>query len=127
LASKAGSIIQWSGATDVGTGAYEGKRDGGFSLRIYHGITPETERSSHYFWCAANGYRQTEPEATEQLYNEIATAFMQDVTILAEQQRTLDHYKQVPYVDIESDGARTFAREILERQLSAEHGHAVLA
>ncbi len=113
-----GTILQWSGATDVGTGAFEGNRDGGFSLRLYHGITPETERTSHYFWCGANGYRQDEPAATEQLYNELAAAFKEDLTIVAAQQATLDHYKSVPYVDIKTDGARVQARRILERRLA---------
>jgi vanillate O-demethylase monooxygenase subunit len=115
-----GAIHQWSGATDVGTGAYEGKRDGGFSLRLYHGITPETERSSHYFWCGANGYRQDDPSATEQLYQELATAFKQDLTIVAAQQRTLDHWKSVSYVDIKADGARVHARRVLERRMAEE-------
>jgi vanillate O-demethylase monooxygenase subunit len=119
-----GAIHQWSGATDVGTGAYEGNRDGGFSLRLYHGITPETDRSSHYFWAGANGYRQGDPSATEQLYSELATAFKQDLAILAAQQATLDHYKTVPYVDIESDGARTHARRVLERRIAEEAGQA---
>ena len=122
-----GAIHQWSGATDVGTGAYEGKRDGGFSLRLYHGITPETERTSHYFWTGANGYRQDDPSATEQLWQELATAFKQDLTIVAAQQATLDHYKSVSYVDIKADGARVHARRVLERRLAEEHGQPAVA
>jgi hypothetical protein len=30
---------------DAGAGAYEGKRDGGFQFRLFHGLTPETETS----------------------------------------------------------------------------------
>jgi vanillate O-demethylase oxygenase-like protein len=90
------------------------------SLRLYHGITPETERSSHYFWCGANGYRQDDVSATEQLYQELATAFKQDLVIVAAQQRTLDHYKSVPYVDIKADGARVHARRVLERRMAQE-------
>jgi phenylpropionate dioxygenase-like ring-hydroxylating dioxygenase large terminal subunit len=122
-----GTIHQWSGATNAGTGAYEGKREGGFSLRLYHGITPETERTSHYFWTGANGYRQDDPSATEQLWQELATAFKQDVTIVAAQQATLDHYKSVSYIDIKADGARVHARRVLERRLAEEHGQAAVA
>jgi len=115
-----GAIHQWSGATDVGTGAYEGNREGGFSLRLYHGITPETDRTSHYFWSGANGYRQDDPSATEQLWQELATAFKQDLTIVAAQQATLDHYKSNAYVDIKADGARVHARRVLERRMAEE-------
>jgi vanillate O-demethylase monooxygenase subunit len=53
-------ILQFTGALDVGMGAYEkGNRDGGFGLRIFYGITPETEHTCWFFWSAANGYRRT--------------------------------------------------------------------
>jgi hypothetical protein len=55
------SVLQRTGAADAGTGAYEGKRDGGFQFRLFHGLTPETETSCFYFWSVANGYS---PERT---------------------------------------------------------------
>ena len=54
------------------------ERDFRFQFRLFHGLTPETETSCFYFWSAANGYRQNEPEATEQLYREIAPTFLED-------------------------------------------------
>ncbi len=33
------SVLQWTGAADAGTGAPEGKRDGGFQFRLFHGLT----------------------------------------------------------------------------------------
>ena len=60
-------ILQFTGALDIGKGAYDkGVRDGGFGLRIFYGITPETEDTTWFFWSAANGYRQNEPEATDE-------------------------------------------------------------
>ena len=39
-----GSVMQFTGALDAGTGAYDqGKREGGFALRIFHALTPETD------------------------------------------------------------------------------------
>ena len=58
--------------------AYDRKRDGGFQFRLPHGLTPQTDTSCFYFWSVANGYRQNEPEATEQLYPEIAPTFVED-------------------------------------------------
>ncbi len=115
-----GSIVQWSGATDSGTGAPEGKRDGGFSLRLFHGITPETDKSCFYFWSAANGYRQDDPAATEQLFDEIAVTFKEDWVILEEQQASLDRYPDRNYVDIASDGARMHSRKVIERRIAEE-------
>lgn len=115
-----GSIIQWSGATDAGTGAYEGKRDGGFSLRLFHGVTPETETSCFYFWSAANGYRQDEPDATEQLFLEISRAFDQDKVVVEAQQARLLELGQDGLVNLKADVARVRMRQTVERLLEAE-------
>jgi phenylpropionate dioxygenase-like ring-hydroxylating dioxygenase large terminal subunit len=116
-----GSIIQWTGAVDAATGRYaQGNREGGFSLRIFHGITPETESSCFYFWSTANGYRQDEPQATEELYNEIAPTFLEDKAVIEAQQARLDERGEDGLVDIESDGARLHMRRTIERLLAEE-------
>jgi phenylpropionate dioxygenase-like ring-hydroxylating dioxygenase large terminal subunit len=114
------SIVQWTGAKDVGTGAYEGNQDGGFSLRIFHGLTPETETSSFYFWSAANGYRQNEPEATEHLFREVSTAFNEDRAVIEEQQARLSETGEVGLINIRNDAARVHMRRIVQRMLEAE-------
>jgi phenylpropionate dioxygenase-like ring-hydroxylating dioxygenase large terminal subunit len=116
-----GSVIQFTGALDASTGAYDqGKREGGFALRIYHGITPETDDSCFYFWSAANGYRQDDPTATEQLFNEIAPTFEEDKLILEAQHARLRGSPNPPLVDIDADGARIQARCCIERRLAEE-------
>jgi vanillate O-demethylase monooxygenase subunit len=110
------SIVQWSGALNVGMGAQQNRdQPGGFSLRLFHGLTPETENSCHYFWSTCNGYRQDEPEATEQLFQEIAGAFSEDKAIVQAQQATLDATGEDRLVDIVSDSARIHMRRTLER------------
>lgn len=116
-----GSVLQFTGALDVGTGAYDqGKREGGFALRIYHGVTPETDESCFYFWSAANGYRQDDPTATEQLFTEIAVTFEEDKLILEAQQARLQGSPEPPLLDLDADGARILARRHIERRIAAE-------
>jgi phenylpropionate dioxygenase-like ring-hydroxylating dioxygenase large terminal subunit len=116
-------ILQFTGALDVGMGAYEsGVREGGFGLRIFYGITPQTEDSTWFFWSTANGYRQNEPEATEQLFHAIETAFKEDEIVLEVQHETLWRLKDRPLVNINSDVARVHARHALERKIAAERG-----
>jgi hypothetical protein len=43
-------------------------------IRLFHGLTPETDTSCFYFWSAANGFLQDEPAATEQLFAQVAAA-----------------------------------------------------
>lgn len=122
------SIIQWSGALAVGRGAAENReQDGGFSLRLFHGLTPETENTCFYFWSTANGYRQDEPDATEQLFTEIDNAFQEDKIIVELQQRNLDKHGETGLVDIVSDAARIHMRRAVKRLIEAEAGQLVPA
>jgi vanillate O-demethylase monooxygenase subunit len=116
-------ILQFTGALDVGMGAYDqGKRDGGFGLRIFYGITPETEHTCWFFWSAANGYRQNEPEATDALFKAMDIAFREDDLVLEHQYATLRKFGDRPLININSDGARMHARLALERKIAAERG-----
>jgi vanillate O-demethylase monooxygenase subunit len=116
------SVLQWTGAADVGTGAYEGNREGGFQFRLFHGLTPETETSCLYFWSVANGYRQDEPEATEQLYREIAPTFVEDKDMVEVQQARLSELGEHGLVNIVSDTNHVTMRRFIERQLARENG-----
>lgn len=116
------SVLQWSGALDVGKGAQRDRDQGGFQLRIFHALTPETEGTCFYFWSAANGYRQDDPDATEQLFREIDTAFQEDKAIVEAQQERLARSGQDRLVDIASDSARTHMRRTVARLLAEEDG-----
>ena len=114
------SVLQWTGAADAGTGAPEGKRDGGFQFRLFHGLTPETETSCFYFWSAANGYRQNDPAATKQLYQEIAPTFVEDRVMVEAQQARLSEFGEAGLVDIASDATRMHMRRMVERLIAEE-------
>lgn len=119
-----GSVVQWTGALDVGRGAEENRdQEGGFSLRILHCLTPETDNSCFYFWSAANGYRQDDPSATEQLFDQVHTAFQEDKRMIEAQQNILDRTGgEEGLVNIVSDSARVHMRRTLARM--SEDGHA---
>jgi phenylpropionate dioxygenase-like ring-hydroxylating dioxygenase large terminal subunit len=68
----------------------------------------------------ANGYRQNEPEATEQLYREIAPTFIEDREMVEAQQARLDELGEAGLVDIASDTNRMHMRRMVERLIAAE-------
>ena len=107
------TISQWTGATDAGTATDNPQRDFRFQFRLFHGLTPETETSCFYFWSAANGYRQNDPEATEQLYREIAPTFLEDKEMVEAQQRRLDELGEQGLVDIASDANRIDRKSVV--------------
>jgi phenylpropionate dioxygenase-like ring-hydroxylating dioxygenase large terminal subunit len=112
------SVLQWTGATDAGSGA--APEDFRLQFRLFHGLTPETETSCLYFWSAANGYRQDDPQATEQLYQEIAPTFLEDKEMVEAQQARLTEFGEVGLVDIASDATRMTMRRMVDRLIDAE-------
>jgi vanillate O-demethylase monooxygenase subunit len=111
-------VLQWTGATDAGSGLEPD--DFAFKFRLFHGLTPETETSCHYFWSAANGYRQNEPEATERLYQEIAPTFLEDQEMVEAQQARLTEFGENGLTDIASDSNRMQIRRHVDRLIAAE-------
>jgi vanillate O-demethylase monooxygenase subunit len=114
------TVLQWTGATDAGSDYGDPERDFRFQFRLFHGLTPQTETSCYYFWSVANGYRQNEPEATEQLYREIAPTFVEDKEMVEAQQARLSEFGEQGLVDIASDANRMHMRRMVERLVAAE-------
>jgi phenylpropionate dioxygenase-like ring-hydroxylating dioxygenase large terminal subunit len=119
--SPPSNVLQWSGAVDAGRNVREtGDREGGFSLRIFHGLTPETDKTCFYFYAPANGYRQDDPQATRDLMKHISEAFLEDKIICEGQQERLDELGESGLTDIVSDAVRVQLRRIIQRRLDAE-------
>jgi hypothetical protein len=75
----------------------------------------------------ANGYRQDDPWAATELFDEIGRAFDQDKTVLEGQQARLEEKPDAPLVDIHGDGARIHAQRVVERLLAEENAAAARA
>lgn len=115
------TVTQWTGALEDGRGAEENRdQKGGFSLRIYHGATPETEESCFYFWAPANGYKPEDAKATEVLHKDIAETFKEDLEFLESQQQCMAADPDGIFVDIKHDAARQPARRALEKMIRQE-------
>ena len=117
------TILQWTGADDVGS-PKAGTQDCPFQFRLFHGLTPETETSCFYFWSIANGYRQNDPSATEQLYREIAPTFIEDKEMVEFQQERLTEFGEHGLTDIASDANRVHMRRLVERLIETERARA---
>src|SRR5882724_5915842 len=115
-----GVVYQFTGALDVGQGAYEhGNRQGGFALRIFHGVTPETADSCFYFWSGSHGYRQNESHVTQALFVALSSTFAEDAVIL-EAQHTSLRRRAEPLFSTTHDRARVIAERALDKLLARE-------
>jgi vanillate O-demethylase monooxygenase subunit len=109
-----------AGACDVGTGAYEGKRAHGFMLVNIHGITPETETTTHYIWSVASN-APVETGAPEILFEQISKTISEDETVLELQQARISDMPHAKFLGIASDGAVNQGRRLLSTLYEAEH------
>jgi phenylpropionate dioxygenase-like ring-hydroxylating dioxygenase large terminal subunit len=103
------------GATPTGTGAPEGHRVGGISMRNLNMITPETESTSHYFWGQAHDFDVKNRATTDMITDQIRMAFLEDVAVFEGQQRNLTLMPNPPQTDINADTGVIQARRILDR------------
>jgi vanillate O-demethylase monooxygenase subunit len=108
-------VLQWSGALELGSGVKENRDQEGFHLRLLHAATPETDTTFHYFWSSANGYRQHDPAATQEMYDEIYPTFIEDKIIMEAQQDRINLNPDRDLVEIHADGALSLARLSLDK------------
>lgn len=108
------------GAARAGTGAVDGDRSQGFTMRNLNAITPETERTTHYFWAQAHDFRIDEPWITDMLVQNIHEAFLEDLWIIGHQQRNIDSGTTPPRVDINHDGGGLQAVRTLGEMIARE-------
>jgi vanillate O-demethylase monooxygenase subunit len=113
-------VIQNNGAIDVGKGARENRDQPGLHFQLLHHATPETETSFHYFFSVANGYRQDDADATEQLFADSYPTFQEDKVIMEAQQSRIDLEPERELIPIKSDKALFAARKALARLIDAE-------
>lgn len=103
------------GCAPTGTGAPDGRRVGGITMRNLNAITPETETTSHYFWGQAHDWEVNNPAVTELVIAELTTAFLEDVAVFEAQQRNMTAIPNAPHVYINADTGLVQARRILDR------------
>jgi vanillate O-demethylase monooxygenase subunit len=108
------------GGSPTGTGAPEGRRAGGISMRNLNAITPETETTSHYFWGQCHDFDVANPQTTEKIFEQIHTAFLEDVAVFQAQQRSINQRPDAPRVDINADAGAIQARRVIDRLYAEE-------
>jgi vanillate O-demethylase monooxygenase subunit len=114
------SVLQWTGAKDAGQGAYEGDRDGGFQFKLFHGLTPETETTCHYYFATTNGWAPADDAASDLFFRESRETFLEDKHVVEQQQARLGEFGEDWLVDIVSDATRIRMRRYLNQMLERE-------
>ena len=109
-----------AGCAVVGTGAPEGDRSQGITLKALSAPTPETERTTHYFFAFVRDYGLDDPEAKKMYATGLVDVFKEDVVVFEAQQRMIDRMPDAPQIDINVDAAPLTARRMLDELIAAE-------
>ena len=109
-----------SASRSAGTGAPEGDRSQGVNGYVMNTITPETERTSHYFWAFMRNYRLDSQLITTQLREGVHGVFAEDEAMLAAQQAAIDANPDHEFYSLNIDAGGMWVRRILDRMLEAE-------
>ena len=88
--------------------------------RIFNGITPETEHTTHYFWSAAHNFKVDQPAVTEAFFNEIEATFIEDKIVMEAQYTRMRALPDARTFDIRSDLGGVQARKVIALRLQAE-------
>ncbi len=124
-------IIDWTppafvrldvGCALAGTGATEGNRSRGISMRNLNAITPETERTTHYFWAQAHNFGIGHRWVTDLAFQNVHTAFLEDLAVIQDQQANVDMAPNAARIDMNHDAGGIQARRMLEAMIAAEQG-----
>ncbi len=88
---------------------------------IYNSFTPETERSTHYFWQVVRDWSVDDRKVSDMYRDMIVLAFDEDARIVeGQQQRIDDDPAGAPLASFSGDRAGQEARRIVARKLADE-------
>jgi vanillate O-demethylase monooxygenase subunit len=90
------------------------------SLRILHAATPETIRTTHYFYSFADDSREGYRRPGQGAGDLLRSVLLEDVFMMEQQQTRLEGYDRSKLINIPSDGARVTMETFLEQKIREE-------
>jgi phenylpropionate dioxygenase-like ring-hydroxylating dioxygenase large terminal subunit len=108
----------WTGAVDAGTDGLDDPQRGGLHMRGFHGITPETASTTHYFWSMASSSHPDMPDNSQLVYEQTAQTFAEDKVIIEAQYRNICRFEPREQIDLRVDAGANRARRTVARLAS---------
>jgi vanillate O-demethylase monooxygenase subunit len=108
------------GAIETGRERSDAERNKGFRILSFAFLTPETDRSTHYFWFQLRNFALGDTQATKELVADFARTFDEDRLILEQIQRVQDRVGIDHEIRIAIDKAAVCIRRMTAEKLMAE-------
>ena len=83
-------------------------------------ITPETDKTCHYFWAFARNYCLSEQRLTHELREGVSSIFREDELILEAQQQAVDDRPGHRFYNLNIDAGSMWARKLIDKMIAAE-------
>jgi phenylpropionate dioxygenase-like ring-hydroxylating dioxygenase large terminal subunit len=115
-----GTVAIDVGVAPTGTGAPEGDRSQGVNGYVLNTMTPETERTCHYFWAFCRNYNLDDQRITTLLREGVSGVFGEDEEVLVAQQRSIDEHPDKEFYNLNIDGGAMWARRLIDQMIAAE-------
>ena len=84
-------------------------------------MTPETERTCHYFWAFVRNYNLDDQRITTLIREGVTGVFAEDEEVLAAQQRGVDDHPDKQFYNLNIDGGAMWARRLIDKMLAEEN------
>jgi phenylpropionate dioxygenase-like ring-hydroxylating dioxygenase large terminal subunit len=104
----------------AGSGSERGNREGTREYRNCQFMTPETRRTTHFFWTYLNNFEGDDANVSRSLHQSLIEGFMEDKHIIEAQQRVIDEDPQFRMQAIAADAALSHFRMTLAKRVAEE-------
>lgn len=103
------------GVAVTGTGALDGDRSQGVCGYVLNAITPETEKTTLYFWNFVRNFDLTNRSLTQEIQKTVASVFVEDEAMLEGQQRAIDAMPSYRLANLNIDAGSVRARQLIDK------------
>jgi phenylpropionate dioxygenase-like ring-hydroxylating dioxygenase large terminal subunit len=114
------------GSAPVGAGARQGDRSKFMGMWNLNAITPESEKTAHYFFAQAYNFKLDERWISDMLAKQVHDIFLEDMAMVKAQQQNMD-LGPSPVVGLGQDKAWMAMRGIVDRLVKEEQQQAKAA
>lgn len=122
-----GLFLMDSGVVPAGSQGPEDDRTHAVRFRATQAITPETETTSHYWYCQPHNFAIDQPEVTRKIMDAVEVAFAEDKAMISSQARNLERGGDFRMIPIKADEGLTRFRRLVDERISQEQGAGVPA
>jgi phenylpropionate dioxygenase-like ring-hydroxylating dioxygenase large terminal subunit len=114
------TLIIRNGSARAGSGADQGGGEDRWEFIVCHGVSPESDGVTNYFWAVTHDFLADEPDRAAEFHRQSHQVIHEDIAVFTAQQKMLDRLPGAPTVDIGYDAGPMKARWLIDRMREQE-------